>query len=1359
MEVAAATGGEALEDFAKVSGMSASQFKDLWERDAASAFQAFIVGLSKMDEQGVSAIKTLDDIGIAEIRLRDTLLRATNATELFSKTQVTANAAWEKNNALTIEATKRYATTKSRLTNLNNTALMFARQIGDDLNPTIQQIIDKANDLLQRFLSLDVTQRQSIVKWAAFAAAVGPVVLVLGKVVGAVGTVTSAMGKAFIAIGNFSAKVTLAGGGLGGFIKALASSKVAMAALAAALVYGAVKLVDYASGTKAAREALEGMAKTARSWKETAADTFYGNSQGLSFFGMSKEDFTREGRDAVTEAKTWLDSVVAVWTDGKKENDEVVSQWTDSFRNLNAGIREQLKRLKEQSDEKGTSFISAQLQADIDTLNNLDAEIAALLKKRQNKVLTDEDKVRLKDLIDARDAIEVKYRLSEEQGGGFDTIRKKLEVEAARAGARGEEIAVDVYENALVAAAQGLSAINRSLDDEYEKQYNIIKQLKSSTEQQQAMDALNQRYLNDRRKAALEYAEVISEVAMPVWEKGGIQEAKEQVGNLMMLLRQYSSMTDENKKAFLPELEKMTAGMDEGAIAEYVGLLTQIQSLIDSGMTEKEVQDLFPDIDFSSALEQLAAIQTYLNDNKWDSNLKSLNDMFGDAVGEEILRITTDLDMTGAKSRWEEWASNPGAITTNAVIGEYSDAGATYPKPTFEAFISKYTENPNGADTSGLSPEVAKALVKAYEEVANGADISNLTPDQISAKVWEYLESNNPSITKNLSPDKITAYISEYLEDPSGVKKPALSIQVGISGYDLLSYNQWKKKNKVSVDGIVRLSEIFEEPSDVLGESNVRYWKDGVEIPATVVTQTMLKPSDIAILDEDGTMHVLITPEITGSQEAIEDMREEVAEVDQLGTTALGQAAGILPATIMDFIRSARGRIENYKNPGFLDFAWLTDLLNSTGRMQVLDQSMQTDFNPERAAELSTYVAEVVKAIQNGETVDKTDVENLMQVLQFIQDLDSVGVGGNVIASLVDSLSAAGVETDAENLAASLEKVIGSASIVDGKLLEEYERKNDELQAVRNEMEQLEQDVDQRKKELQERYKQLQDLYAQYGKNVSYTSDRNGNRSVKTWSDELKQEGLLDKGAEQALRDAEAAFMEAQSNYTNAKDFYDAIETVYEETAQRVEELGEALTNITPVVNEGAQNVGASMAVNIGKGMNEYDYSSDAEKTAGQLKTAMGAEMTASTLKPVGLNSMSGLKAGILEGRSSVVSAMRQAARDAVNAAKQELRIASPSRVFRDEIGTMAMKGFSEGILGESRVQARTIQNAFRYLTGQAAVATAMPVSHRSYTQNYDDSVNLNVKEMIMRGDIDAMALAQQISSLGKRGRRARGSR
>ena len=49
-----------------------------------------------MDEEGESAIATLEEIGIKEVRLRDTLLRSTNATELFSRAQETANRAWRE---------------------------------------------------------------------------------------------------------------------------------------------------------------------------------------------------------------------------------------------------------------------------------------------------------------------------------------------------------------------------------------------------------------------------------------------------------------------------------------------------------------------------------------------------------------------------------------------------------------------------------------------------------------------------------------------------------------------------------------------------------------------------------------------------------------------------------------------------------------------------------------------------------------------------------------------------------------------------------------------------------------------------------------------------------------------------------------------------------------------------------------------------------------------------------------------------------------------------------------------------------------------------------------------------------------
>lgn len=1312
-----------------------------------------------MDEEGESAIATLEEIGIKEVRLRDTLLRSTNATELFSRAQETANRAWRENAALTNEANKRYATTKSRLTNLKNTALMFARQIGDDLNPTIQQIIDKANALLQKFLSLDKTQRESIVKWAAFAAAVGPVVLVLGKVVGAVGTVTGALGKAFTAIGKFSASVSMAGGGIGGLVKVLASSKVAMVALAAALVYGAVKLVDVASGAKAAREALEGMAKTAKSWKETAAETFYGSSQGLSFFGMSKDDFKR----ATGNSREWLNGLLDVWSDGKKETNEIVSEWTESFKSLTASTREELTSLKETADQAGYSSVSAQLQADIDTLNSMDKEIARLLKKKQNRKLTERDKVRLQELIDTREAIEVKYHLSAADTDGFDTIRNKVEAEVARAEARGQEVSATVYENAMVAAAEGMSAVNSSLDEQYDKEYALIQLIENSAERQQALDALNARYNSDRRAAAMEYAQLMADVVMPVWQQSDIQTAKTQVGDLMQLLRQYSAAsTDAEKKSFLPQLNQLTASMDEGALTEYVALLTQIQSLLDSGMSESEVQAMFPDIDFSSALEQLAAIQTYLNQNKWDTNLTSLNEMFGEAVGEEVLKITTDLDMTGAQARWNEWASNPGAITTDAVIQGYTEAeNATKQQPLVDAFVAKYTEQPEGADkssltpaglvayvqtyaeattgtdVSGLNPTNVTAMVSAYKELASGTDVTQLKPSEITAYVFKYLEDNKVDTT-GLTPEAVTAFVMAYEEvtggastaalkpsdvvglitkyaeaenvdvsaltsaqvegivtkfaeatgcdksellreftayiteykEAAGVKKPTLNMQVGLSGYDLLAYRRWLRNNKVEVEGVVRLSEVYEDPSGVLGESGVKYWKDGEEIPVTAVTSDMLRPEDVAILDKDGTMHILLTTEITGAPEAIAEMREQVAEVDQLGMTAIGTAlTGIMPKSLMDYIDAAEQRIKNAK--GDLD-QWYNFIYGGNeGIMRTLNQSMISDFDPENVAQLATYVSEVVTAIQSGQEVGQEDIDNLKKILQFVQDLDSVGVGQNVTEGIAEGMTAAGWDTDAETLATNLETAINSALIINSP------------------------------------------------------------------SERMKPAG-------EYVAAGVGAGMGGYDFSTDANTLATNLETA----------ISAALTaeSLTPS--------GTGAMAGLAGALTAYDMSGAGTTVSVNVKNAVSRSLTATSLKSIGTNAMAGLKAGINAGRSGVVSAMQSAARAAVNAAKKELKIASPSRVFRDEIGSMTMKGFGEGVLQESRVQARTIRNAARFLTGEAKEgAIAFGNNDNRKTYNQTSSVNLSGNNFYVRDEQDIRSLAIEIAALTKRQQRGRGLR
>ncbi|MFR6102048.1 MAG: phage tail tape measure protein [Christensenellales bacterium] len=1352
MEVAAATGGEALEDFARVSDLTAEGFKALFETDPAAAFQAFITGLSRMDEEGVSAIATLNDIGIAEVRLRDTLLRAVNANELFARTQDVAISAWQENTALTVEAGKRYATTESRLINLKNTALLFAQQLGDDLNPTIQSLIDGAGDLMKGFLDMDEAQRMQIIRMAAYAAAAGPVLLTLGKVTKGVGTLSTGIGKFATAVGK-------AGGGWSGFLTVLGKSPAVWLAVAAAVVAGTVALADYLSGAKQAREALEGMSETAKKWKDTAAETFYGQSEGLSFFGMSESDFVRQTQSA----QEWLDGLIKVWTDGEKESDGIVSAWTESFKSLTASTREELAALKAAADESGYAGVSDQLADDMSTLDALDAELAALLGRRQNGYFSDADKIRLQELIDTREAIEVKYRLSPADADGFDTIRKKLEAEVARAQARGRTDAdVTVYENALVAAVQGLAAMNAEIDAQYDKEYALIQLMEDSTERQNAMEALNAKYNENRRNAALEYAELLSDVVPRVWAQADIQKAASDVDTLTRKLREYSAAGETEKPALLEDLNAIAAAMDEGAMTEYLAMLTQIQSLLDSGLSESEIQAMFPEIDFTTALEQIAAIQTFLNNREVE--LPGLAEMFGDALPEEVLTIATDLDMTGAQERWDTFAADPGAITTDAIIAELrEDENTKRVQPQVEAFIAKYTEVPegadkaeltpegliayvstyaeatNGADVSGLTPENVTAMVSAYKELAAGADISTLkpgeitayisayleesdvdtsglTPDGITAFVMAYQEITGGALTTALTPDDITAMVAKYLEaenvdisalspdqveaivtayaeatgvdkstllqdftayitkyDDTNAQKPTLSVSVGIYGYDLIAYRKFIEENPVEVQGIVKLGEIFQNPADALLDPQTKFWQEGQEIPVQAVPTELLTADKVAVLDEDGTLHVLIAPDVTGAQEAIANLRSEVAEVDQLGVSALGKAAGLLPETNLDLIESALSRLQSYQET--LDYSawdkfWASVFGASTDKGK-LDTSMKLDFPAERVAELSTYVAEIVAAIQQGQQVKQEDLDNLQAILTFLQELDTAEVGTHILEGVGEGMTAAGWDSDAETVAANLEAALNLALGIHSP---------------------------------SERVKPV-------GQNVS------------------------------------AGVGAGMTEY----DFATDAATL---AASLCAAVGLALPQNALAAYGTAAMTGLALA------MTGYGMSATGASVGANVRSAVNASLNGSTLRSAGVNAMSGLTAGINAGRSGVISAMRSAARAAVNAAKSELKIHSPSQVFEDEVGVMTMRGWGRGVLKESKAQAKIIRNAARYLTGEAQAGSIQTTSNDNRrTYNSSISSTIQVQQLVVRDEQDIRALAVEIATLTRRQQRGKGMR
>lgn len=247
MEVAVATGSDELNDFAKVAGMTRSEFAAIWEENPAEAFQAFIVGLANLDEQGISAIATLEEIGITELRLSDTLLRSTNAYEVLADAQVKAAYAWEDGTALIEESEKRLDTTASRLTNIKNSLIATGMQFADTMAPELERVVGWLEDTVEWISNLDEGTRRNIVNMAMWAAGIGPVIKGLGKATGAVGTTIETVGKLAEAFGKANVKfketrqASLALGTLLG-----PGGKVMLGVTAAAAaIYGLYRLYDY----------------------------------------------------------------------------------------------------------------------------------------------------------------------------------------------------------------------------------------------------------------------------------------------------------------------------------------------------------------------------------------------------------------------------------------------------------------------------------------------------------------------------------------------------------------------------------------------------------------------------------------------------------------------------------------------------------------------------------------------------------------------------------------------------------------------------------------------------------------------------------------------------------------------------------------------------------------------------------------------------------------------------------------------------------------------------------------------------------------------------------------------------------
>ncbi|MFR4350578.1 MAG: phage tail tape measure protein [Roseburia sp.] len=150
IQVSTELGGESLQKYASVAGMTGEEFKKAFGESALSATSAFISGLNDTERNGKSAIAILDDMGLTEVRLSNTILSLANAKGVMTDAITTANEAWEENVALTNEASQRYATAESQVEMLKNKVTNVGIGIYDDIRESYTDVISLVSDVVSK---------------------------------------------------------------------------------------------------------------------------------------------------------------------------------------------------------------------------------------------------------------------------------------------------------------------------------------------------------------------------------------------------------------------------------------------------------------------------------------------------------------------------------------------------------------------------------------------------------------------------------------------------------------------------------------------------------------------------------------------------------------------------------------------------------------------------------------------------------------------------------------------------------------------------------------------------------------------------------------------------------------------------------------------------------------------------------------------------------------------------------------------------------------------------------------------------------------------------------------------------------
>ena len=363
MMTAVETGND-LDKFASIANMSAEEFAKAWGDDAVTALQAFVLGLGDTERNGKSATVVLTELGITEARMQRMVLSLSNSGDLLNRTIATSNKGWAENSALTTEANKRYATTQSRLTMMQNEYNNLKIAVGDALTPALSELYKVMTDVLGGITEF-VQNNPTLVK------AITTFIGVLGLAVGGITAYVAITKIATIVSAAFTAAIP----GLNiimGVVAGVAALSAVIVALTEASKDGTDEAWDLTAASREQYYQLQDLNEEYEKTVDVYGDTSY-EAQSLQWKIEDLTDEYETGKQTLEEYKAAHDELMDSYEEMSSSHTEAYEEIEKEQRSTLALI-DKLKELTSTTD--GAAANQQAILSIIEALNEQVPELA-----------------------------------------------------------------------------------------------------------------------------------------------------------------------------------------------------------------------------------------------------------------------------------------------------------------------------------------------------------------------------------------------------------------------------------------------------------------------------------------------------------------------------------------------------------------------------------------------------------------------------------------------------------------------------------------------------------------------------------------------------------------------------------------------------------------------------------------------------------------------------------------------------------------------------------------------------------------------------------------------------------------------